>query len=67
LRRVVAEPPAAFVFFDKAPLVSWPDAFDDLRRHDARITEWIAANYVEATAFGSIHVWLRHDRVAQRP
>jgi hypothetical protein len=63
MKRVTADPPAAFVFFDKAPLVTWQDSFDDLRRHDAGMSEWISERYVETAAFGDIHVWLRRDRV----
>jgi hypothetical protein len=64
MARVVAAPPAAFVFFDKAPLVTWQNAYEDLQKHDAALAMWVAERYVETRAFGEIHVWLRRDRAA---
>jgi hypothetical protein len=59
--RLEADPPAAFVFIDKAPLVSWQDAWYDFQEHCGKTAAWVAANYVESATFGEEHVWLRKD------
>jgi hypothetical protein len=61
MTRVESAPPAAFVFFDKAPLVSWPDAFEDFEKHNAAAAAWVRGRYVRAADFGEVHVWLRAD------
>lgn len=65
MTRLEASPPAAFVFLDKAPLVSWPDAFDDFQKHNAAAAAWISARYVESANFDGVHVWLRADLAAR--
>jgi hypothetical protein len=61
LRRLVAHPPAAFVFLDASPLISRSDAFDDFEEHCARSAIWVRDRYVPAARFGHDHVWLRRD------
>jgi hypothetical protein len=60
--RVTAAPPAAFVFFDDAPLLSSADAWEDFEAHCPRTALWVAARYRETAHFGHDHVWLREDR-----
>ncbi len=59
--RLIKAPPAAFVFLDKAPLITWQDAFQDLREHSPKTADWVSANYVETAAFEANHVWMRRD------
>jgi len=60
--RVTAAPPAAFVFFDAAPLLSSADAWDDFEVHCPRTAAWVDAHYRETARFGHDRVWLREDR-----
>jgi hypothetical protein len=59
--RIQREPPAAFVFFDRAPLLSEEDAFLDFAAHCRTSTAWVQRNYRETAVFGSDRVWLRND------
>jgi hypothetical protein len=59
--RLQKEPPAAFVFFDKAPLISGEDAFADFVEHCPPSGAWVREHYKETVAFGEDHVWLRND------
>jgi hypothetical protein len=59
--RLQKEPPAAFVFFDKAPLISADDAFADFTEHCPPSAAWVGEHYKETAAFGEDHVWLRND------
>jgi hypothetical protein len=61
LRRMQARPPAAFVFADKAPLMSLPDAERDFAEHCPRASAWVSERYREAARFGNIRVSLRRD------
>ncbi len=61
LARLEKAPPAAFVFLDKSPLITWQDAFQDLREHSPRTAEWVEARYVETAVFEVDHVWMRRD------
>lgn len=61
LARLRAAPPEAFVFFDRAPLITWPDAWEDFERCCAESASWVAARYRRARSFGEVHVWLRND------
>jgi hypothetical protein len=65
LRRLVAKPPAAFVLFDNAPLLSSADAWDDFEAHCPRTAAWVEARYRESARFGHDHVWLREDRARE--
>jgi hypothetical protein len=61
LARVEANPPAAFVFIDKAPLDTYDDAFYDFRAHNPHAGPWVEEHYRETAAFGEDHIWLRLD------
>lgn len=62
--RMEKQPPSAIVFFDKAPLTSWPDAVVDFEKHQPVASQWVKSRYAEAIAFGEVHVWLPKERVA---
>ncbi|MBX3228938.1 MAG: hypothetical protein KIT84_41595 [Labilithrix sp.] len=62
LARLQASPPEAFVFIDRAPLISFVEsAWDDFRYCCMEAATWVAANYHAARSFGDFHVWLRDD------
>jgi hypothetical protein len=61
LARVQAQPPAAFVFIDGAPLLSRADAWADFVDHCRQTATWVGARYREAARFGPDHIWLRID------
>jgi hypothetical protein len=61
LSRLTAKPPAAFVFFDRAPLLSEVDAWHDFQVHCPRAAAWVAARYDERARFGYDRIWLRYD------
>ena len=61
LSRLAAKPPAAFVFFDGAPLLSEADAWHDFQVHCPKAAAWVAARYDEAARFGHDRIWLRRD------
>jgi hypothetical protein len=60
--RLMKEPPAAFVFFDRAPLISSLDAWSDFETHCRETAAWVLANYEETTRFGDVRVWMRRSR-----
>jgi hypothetical protein len=64
LKGLVTHPPAAFVFFDRSPLISRSDAFEDFEEHCARSAVWVRERYVHAEQFGHDDVWLRRDLAA---
>jgi hypothetical protein len=59
------DPPAAFVFLDRSPLITWQDAWQDWTEHNApETTAWVREHYRETEAFGDehvFHVWMRRD------
>jgi hypothetical protein len=59
--RVKKEPPAAFVFFDKSPLISFEDAWTDFAEHSPEAAGWVHEHYKETAAFGADHIWMRND------
>jgi hypothetical protein len=61
LERLRAKPPEAFVFINHAPLVSYPDAWEDFQHTCEESAKWVAITYHHAKAFGDVHVWLRND------
>jgi len=61
LARVRKDPPAAFVFFDRAPLVSWEDAVYDFHEQCPETAAWLDANYRQTASFKEIRVFLRND------
>jgi len=54
-------PPAAFVFIDKAPLMTYADSVYDFGAHCPAAGEWLAQNYRETAVFGNDRIWLRND------
>ncbi len=62
LARLQKDPPAAFVFTDKSPLITWPDAWVDLQSCAPRTAAWVRAHYVQTAIFDVDRVWLRRDR-----
>ncbi len=62
--RLMASPPAAFVFFDNAPLLSSTDAWGDFATHCPRTALWVETHYRETARFGHDHVWLRGEAAA---
>ncbi len=63
--RIAAQPPAAFVFLDGAPLLAQTDAWNDFADHCAGTADWVRARYRETARFGHDHVWLRKDLAAE--
>lgn len=61
LARLEATPPEAFVFIDRAPLTSWPDAWEDFKHCCKDTSRWVAEHYHAGRSFGEVHVWLRDD------
>ncbi|HWL84707.1 MAG TPA: hypothetical protein VNO21_02835, partial [Polyangiaceae bacterium] len=61
LARLKSAPPAAFVFFDKAPLTSNESAVADFTEHCPESAAWVRDHYRETAAFGEDHVWMRKD------
>lgn len=61
LARLRASPPEAFVFVDRAPLITWPDAWEDFKHCCKESALWVATHYHAARSFGEVHVWLRDD------
>jgi hypothetical protein len=61
LARIEKDPPAAFVFFDKAPLITWQDAVVDFGEHCPKASPWVKEHYVQAAVFGDDRVWMRRD------
>ncbi len=63
LARLKAEPPAAFVFMDKAPLTTDDeDAWLDFAEHNVKSAAWVMERYKQTAIFGDDRVWLRRDR-----
>jgi hypothetical protein len=65
LAAVQASPPAAFVFFDKAPFSYPEDGEADFKAHCPKVAAWLADRYVPAARFGTVRVRMRLD--AARP
>jgi len=61
LTRLKAAPPAAFVFLDKAPLVTWHDSAHDFEEHSPESYRWMIGMYRETANFNGCHVYLRND------
>lgn len=65
LDRLEKNPPAAFVFIDKAPLTTYEDGATDFKVHCPKASAWVDQHYRETAAFGEVHVWLRSDAPTQ--
>jgi hypothetical protein len=62
LARLQKDPPAAFVFMDKAPLMAEDqDAWLDFSTHCEASAAWVQGHYRQTAAFGEDRVWLRSD------
>ncbi len=61
LAKLEQKPPAAFVFFDGAPLTSEDDAFIDFVEHCPHSAPWMRDRYKLTARFGHDQVWLRSD------
>jgi hypothetical protein len=61
LVRLKKAPPEAFAFIDHAPLMSYFEAWEDLRHCCSETATWVAEHYHPARSFGEVHVWLRDD------
>lgn len=67
LARLRARPPAAFVFHDKAPLITWQEAVRDFTEACPESAAWVLANYTETANFRGTRVFLKNDRAAEAP
>jgi hypothetical protein len=68
LVRVMAEPPAAFVFMDRSPLMSEDeDAWLDFLSHSPKSAAWVLGKYRQTAQFGDDCVWLRNDLAEGEP
>lgn len=67
LDRLRKKPPEAFVFINHAPLVSYPDAWEDFQHCCEESAKWVGLTYRHAKAFGDVHVWLRDDLAPPAP
>jgi hypothetical protein len=62
LKRLQDDPPAAFVFMDRAPLMTEDeDAWADFTEHNPTSAPWVSAHYKQTAIFGSDRIWLRRD------
>jgi len=59
--RLEKEPPAAFVFFDRSPLISYGNSWQDFELHCPETAAWVHEHYRETAAFADDHVWMRND------
>jgi hypothetical protein len=63
LARLKVDPPSAFIFMDKAPLMTEDeDAWLDFAEHNAASAAWVTERYKQTAIFGNDRVWLRRDR-----
>jgi hypothetical protein len=62
--RLERAPPAAFVFVDRSPLMSYEDSVADFSAHCPDVAVWLTAHYRQTADFEGIRVWLRDDVAA---
>ncbi len=67
LRSLESRKVEAFVFFDKAPLLTNQDAVDDFKEHSPKAFAWFTTRFALAKSFGDVHVWLRRDALHLAP
>jgi hypothetical protein len=67
LARLEADPPAAFVFMDRAPLLSYLDAREDFRAWCPRSSAWFEGRYEEAARMGAFRIYLRREGSGDPP
>ena len=58
LSRLQRDPPAAFVFVDRSPLMSSPDAEADFSSQSPDAGAWLRSHFHQTAEFEGIHVWL---------
>ncbi len=61
LAQLKKSPPAAFVFIDGAPLLSYRDAWEDFNHCCKQSADFVSSEYRLAESFNEVHVWLRKD------
>jgi hypothetical protein len=62
LARIEAAPPAAFVFMDRAPLITESDdAWLDFSEHNAKSAPFVLEHYKQTAIFGDARIWMRKD------
>ncbi|MBK9258733.1 MAG: hypothetical protein IPM54_02730 [Polyangiaceae bacterium] len=59
LERLEKVPPAAFVFMDKAPLLSFVDALEDFAWYCPDSHAWFSERYEEKARFGTVRIFMR--------
>jgi hypothetical protein len=62
LARFAAAEPAAFVFVDKSPLMTDPNALVDFSEHCPRAFAWMTERYVFAAQFAEVRIWRRSSQ-----
>ncbi len=67
IARLKEKPPAAFVFHDKAPLISWKDSVRDFDEHCPTSAAWVHENYIQTADFKGLRVRLRSDLAEGAP
>jgi predicted nucleic acid-binding Zn ribbon protein len=65
--KIQAKPPAAFVFHDKAPLITWQEAVHDFKEHCPASSAWVDAHYTLTANFNGLRVFLRNDLAPGAP
>ncbi len=65
--KLKAAPPAAFVFHDKAPLITWQEAVRDFKEHCPESAAWVFARYTLTANFNGLRVFLRNDLAEGAP
>jgi hypothetical protein len=61
LQRLERAPPAAFVFVDRSPLMSYVDSVEDFSTHCPDAAKWLWSHYRQTADFEGIRVWMRTD------
>ena len=61
LARLQAAPPAAFIFLDKSPLISWQESVRDFEEHCPDSYAWVHAHYRQTYELSGYRVYLRAD------
>lgn len=65
LESVQASPPAAFVFFDKAPFGHPANGEADFAEHCPDVYRWLDERYAPTTRIGTVRIRLRNDVAAR--
>jgi hypothetical protein len=61
VERLERSPPAAFVFIDRSPLMSWQDSVMDFSEHCTDAARFLNLHYRQTADFDGIRIWLRND------